>query len=201
MIYSDDKVIDLLWDRADSSIVDATFTAIPLNYVFEDGSSLLFKCCALGMNKFSEWLIDNGANLNFTDKDLNTVLHISSYSSSAVVVKKIIERNVIYIDTQNIIGQTPLMIAAKGSRIDNTIALLKENPAVNMRDATGNTPMHWALTEKNPPEIMLDVLVALKNNGADLKNKNYIGLTPLDYLNICQTWGDEYSILLKIITR
>jgi ankyrin repeat protein len=93
------------------------------------------------------------------------------------------------------------MIAAKGSRIDNTIALLKENPAVNMRDATGNTPMHWALTEKNPPEIMLDVLVALKNNGADLKNKNYIGLTPLDYLNICQTWGDEYSILLKIITR
>ncbi len=73
-----------------------------------------------------------------------------------------------------------LIAAAKAGRADDIeeIFKLKNKPAADVKDALGNTPLHYSAAAGHT-----NCIVALIKNKANLNGKNNIGDTPLHKVN------------------
>lgn len=96
-------------------------------------------------------LIDNGANVNLRNDDLETPLFESLFSSTKLI--KILIENGAKINLQNIHGQTPLHLICgfNGCGKVNVLRLLLDNGAdVFVKDFKSQTPLQLAMeTEKH----------------------------------------------------
>jgi ankyrin repeat protein len=84
-------------------------------------------------------LIQNGLNMNVTNNEKNTLIHLSCIKNNFSITKELILSNKIDINTYNDDGMTALMYVVKIKRKDFSLAkLLVENGAdVNARDDYG----------------------------------------------------------------
>ena len=81
-----------------------------------------------------------------------------------------------------------------GSTIDLIKILLDLDPAVNEKDADGNTPLHLALQNDGTSCELISLLI---NNGADLEATNKAGDTPL----MCAATYDNIPALNLLIEK
>jgi len=133
-------------------------------------------------------LLEYGADVNLTDKNGKTILHLLTeikhqddvfYSFS----KLLVENFGADLSISDNYGQTPLHIFAKmsnGSQYGDEIVKMniKNGVDINGTDQFGNTPLMNAVKHKNET-----IAMALINSGANINIKNKNGVTAFDFVS------------------
>ncbi|XP_053924529.1 palmitoyltransferase ZDHHC13 [Cuculus canorus] len=121
-------------------------------------------------------LLKCGADPSLIDGEGYSSLHLAVVFQRLPIVGYLISKGQ-NIDTTDLNGQTPLMLAAqKALGSEPTKFLLKFNPSLNAVDnVQKNTALHWAIASGNT--IAVDLLLEA---GASLDIKNAKGEAPLD---------------------
>jgi ankyrin repeat protein len=107
-------------------------------------SEELFTAAFNGDTSEVKRLITIGANVNATEKDGNTPLHIASSWGHIDVVKLLVDKGANVNAKQKVFGDTPLHWASLSGRIDVLELLVAKGAAVNAETKNGETPLHWA---------------------------------------------------------
>uniref|UniRef100_A0A8C4URD1 Palmitoyltransferase n=1 Tax=Falco tinnunculus TaxID=100819 RepID=A0A8C4URD1_FALTI len=121
-------------------------------------------------------LMKYGADPSLIDGEGFSSIHLAVLFQHMPIVAYLLSKGQ-NIDTTDLNGQTPLMLAAqKVLGPEPTRFLLKFNPSFNAVDnVQKNTALHWAITAGNTGAVDL-----LLEAGASLDIKNVKGETPLD---------------------
>ncbi|XP_009074540.1 PREDICTED: palmitoyltransferase ZDHHC13 [Acanthisitta chloris] len=121
-------------------------------------------------------LLKCGADPSLIDGEGFSGIHLAVLFQHMPIIAYLIAKGQ-NIDTTDLNGQTPLMLAAqKAMGPEPTRFLLKFNPSLNAVDnVQKNTALHWAIASGNTSAVDL-----LLEAGASLDIKNVKGETPLD---------------------
>ena len=111
-------------------------------------------------------------DLQRTDMDGNTPLHIVARSNRELVANRLCEVGA-PVDVQNKLGNSPLHWAAVHDARNVASVLIRHGADVNAQNRGGNTPLHRAAARGNT--AFVDMLI---DAGADDTIKNADGLTP-----------------------
>lgn len=116
------------------------------------------------------------ADIN-TTQDGFTALHFAASECQVEVVKELVKRPGIFIDSVNNEQRTPLHIAAQRGSLE-ICRILCECPSVdkNPKDIDENTPLHLA----SQCGAILCIIYLVKDCGCDTEIKNKFGFKPYD---------------------
>ena len=90
--------------------------------------------------------LDNGVDVNTTDRDRNTPLHMAALGGHADCIELLIERKA-NVGTVNSGGNTSLLLAVTTAPPECIELLLKAGAPVNSRNNTGDTPLDYAIDQ------------------------------------------------------
>ena len=97
------------------------------------------------------FLIQQGADVNVSNDNGATPLHLATMEGHKEVVALLIEKGAdVTVSNEN--GTTPLHFAAWDSEREIAAILIENGADINVRNKRGNTPFHWA-TGKGDREI------------------------------------------------
>jgi len=145
------------------------------------GRTPLHWAALYGNKDVVELLLAKGANVNATDNDRMTPLHLVAKNDQKETAKLMLETATLLLASNADVnavdfpfGDTPLHKAA-GGRHEEMVELLLANKAdINSQNGSGWTPLHIAASEGHK-----DVAELLLAHGADLNAKTYHGDTPM----------------------
>ncbi len=141
-----------------------------VNTINDFGNLSISWCISLEMAKY---LVANGIDINFKDKDGLTPLHDLIISGRLEIAKYIVEKGS-KINAQDNFGFTPLLFAIS-SEPPNFINFLIENGAdINVRTNDKTTALHLAVLRGD-----VDIVKILIDAGADVNAQNIGKMTPL----------------------
>ena len=128
-----------------------------------------------------DWLIDRGADVNGTGYESGNAVILASFKAQIEKIHRLIAHGANVNQPAGDDGRTALHVASgwgyKGDRSLAVISLLLENGAdINARDKRNQTPLHWAVQERNRGAVEL-----LLRRGADRSCHDSDGKVPLDY--------------------
>ena len=121
-------------------------------------------------------LLDNNI-VDLCELDENP-MHIAAMSSSALMVRSLLSRNMGWVHEEGRDRRTPLHVAAENGCKDVCEALLQHGARADAIDRKGRTPL-FCCVEKSPEGSLDCMEVLLKNNIGMIDVKNEEGLTPL----------------------
>lgn len=186
--------------NVESDLVDTFLSAgADLNTQNMDGETALHIAARCGLYEISERLIKNGAELNVYDAYGRNVLHTAVCSNEYQIVKLILNHcsminqslinsgaatmsspilddkyDLIDSKTNDDLGDTPLIIAAR-LNLNNIVQLLIDfNATVNATDNEGRSALHWCAKVNNHAGALL-----LLQSGANVNMQDNDEKTPL----------------------
>ena len=114
------------------------------------GRTVLHMICAFGLEHSFELVLKCNVNINCKDNDGYTALHFAAHYGHARLVERLIVLKAEILS--NNIGRTPLHAAVVQSNMkdDAVLLALMNNESVNMQDAKGRTPLHYAAALDRP---------------------------------------------------
>jgi len=134
--------------------------------------------------------LEQGMDINASDEYGLTALHYAVLRQNKVIIRLLLEKKEIAVDSQDFLGRTALHYAAGADfgtayRYDawpvEIVQLLLDSGAdINAKDTTGRTPLFYAVCEPDNSAIKF-----LVDRGADLHCVDNRGYTVLSYVN-CQ---------------
>lgn len=134
--------------------------------------------CAIyyGHLEIVKFLIENGANFENSDKDKNPI-YLCCFNGDYDIVKYLID-NDCFIDSENSIGETPLIVSCKGNHTEIVEYLIRKGANLNIRDTQkGFTALHVSAIMDN-----INLVKLLVENGCDINAINHENMTALKYL-------------------
>ncbi|MHC4243394.1 MAG: ankyrin repeat domain-containing protein [Planctomycetota bacterium] len=102
-------------------------------------------------------------------------MHQAAIDGDIEQIKKLISSG-IYVNAQNMVGNTPLHLAAQNGHRDIIELLLAGSVDVNIKNMSGRTPLHYAAQRGH-----MEVSELLITKGALVDARNNSGGTPLHY--------------------
>jgi ankyrin repeat protein len=158
----DDSVLHEVSLVEDSSLDDSTL------------DEQLFKAVRYGKHDDAERIVKDGANVNATDTNGVTPIHIASEKGHTEIVRFLVN-NGADVHCKDTDGDTPLHDAADHGRLEIVRFLVSNGSDINCKDREdGNTPLHLAVTEGHT-----EIVRFLVKNGANVHCKDTDGDTPL----------------------
>ena len=174
-----------------------------LEYVNEDGLTILHKSISLNLYELSKEIIDS-AKKNFSKKEFNsfincgtnkgqTPLHYASFVGNIKLIKLLIENGAdISVQTNN--GFDVLHLSIMGNKVTPFFYFIqKYNVNINSKDSKENTSLHLA-TYFNSKKIFNYLLT---NNKIQINAKNKEGFTPLHFAVVSQNKSMIKKLLIK----
>lgn len=116
-----------------------------------------------------QFLLAEGANINYKDEQGNTLLHISSKEANVKNAKMLVEQFNANVNAKNDRGITPLMYAASSKNILVTNYLIEQGANLNELDNKGESALFYSLENRS-----INNFTTLLNNGAnpDIRSAN-----------------------------
>jgi len=154
----------------------------------EQNNSVLMEACKLGNLAAAEKALDEGADVNYKDKDNshNTPLDITSYRGNIELAMMLIRRGA-DVNSKNSWGLTALHIASMDGNIKLADLLIENGADVNIKDDFGKTPLNTALNKGDDEEVVNLLLT----KGASIDKKDITAAerqnTP-GLVNILNSW-------------
>ena len=109
---------------------------------------MLMAAAGSGSLETVQYFLDLGADPNAMESDKSSALHHAAASTnqgSILCVKALIENSACNIDTRDLHGCTPLMIAASTGNAGACALFLKHGAQINSPDNNGLTPLMRAV--------------------------------------------------------
>lgn len=128
-----------------------------------------------------DWLIERGADVNGTGYESGNAVILASFKAQTDKLLRLIAHGANVNQPAGDDGRTALHVAVgwgyKGDKSLTVIHLLLDHGAdINARDSRRQTPLHWAVQERNRDAVEL-----LLKRGADRAFRDSDGKVPLDY--------------------
>ncbi|KAI4366634.1 hypothetical protein MLD38_022489 [Melastoma candidum] len=157
--------------------------------------SALHTLTLTGQIPYMDLLLENGLDIETTDKDGRTALHTAIMGKKEAVTSHLLRKGA-NPHVRDRGGATPLHYAVQAGAMQTVKLLIKCDVDVNIADNEGWTPLHVAIQSRNR-----DIAKILLVNGADKTRRNTDGKTPLD-ISLC--FGKDFKSfdlarLLKVI--
>lgn len=159
---------------------------LKVNHADNYGNTALSLAAARGDTNTVKKLLNRGANINYSDKEKNSFLHHLAKIENEALLKKYISD--ISLNTRNIRGETPLLIAVKGGFVEG-VRLLSEKSAsvdINAQNDDGHTVLFLALKHLTGDQ-QLKIIRILLENGADPTQKVHKE-SPLELAEKTNNW-------------
>lgn len=134
--------------RGDADVVQALLrSGADANAKNKDGETALFMAAFLGRLAAVRELLRNGADVNVASRQGVTALMGAAQQQLPVVRTLLAHRA--SVNAKNVLGETPLMMAARAGRADITKVLLNAGADVNAQDRSGRTALSLANRENH----------------------------------------------------
>lgn len=148
----------------------------------------LHVACFTKHERIVSFLVDSGANVEDTNAELATPLHIASRAGPLSMVQRLLSAGA-NVNCQDICGRTALMYALtlSGERQDILRALISHGTVVKARDINGDNALDWALRCANPTET-LPILIQ--------QNEMLTSINPVHHRTIAHVAMAQSSIVL-----
>ena len=147
----------------------------------------LMEACRLGNSPAAEKALDEGADVNYKDRDnyRNTPLDITSYKGNIEIANMLIRRGA-DVNSKNSWGISPLHIASMDGKIELAKLLIENGADVNIKDDFGKTPLRTTINTGN-----IEMVNLLLSKGASIDKKDITAAerqnTP-GLVNILNSW-------------
>jgi ankyrin repeat protein len=151
----------------------ASFAKVDFNAQDSRGRSAAYYAATAGNVSVLGWLADQGADLGAADKDGYTPLHSAALHGQAQAFRFILTKTG-KIDVKSVREVTPLMLAAYSGCIDCIAASLDSKPALDQKDADGDTALLFAVRSLQGVAAQ-----KLADSGANPNARNNAGDTPI----------------------
>ncbi|HBL98179.1 TPA: hypothetical protein DDZ86_00880 [Candidatus Dependentiae bacterium] len=150
---------------------------VDVNAKDAQGRSLLHWVCKSGYLDAIKVCLDVKADVDSTDFDNYTPLHLACAQENLKVVKILVEKGIAINAKTLLNGHTPLHDACHHGFADIVEFLLVNGASVNIQDKHDETPLHWACQSG-----CLNVVKVLIEKGARFDIKGKDGKLPFDLL-------------------
>lgn len=151
----------------------ASFAKVDFNAQDSRGRSAAFYAASMGNVSLLGWLSDQGADLDAADQDGYTPLHSAALRGQAQAFRFVLTKTG-KTDVKSMREVTPLMLAAYSGCIDCITASLDSKPALDQKDADGDTALLFAVRSLQGVAAQ-----KLADSGANPNAKNNAGDTPI----------------------
>jgi len=159
------------------------------NYIYDDGRPAIHIAVRFGNLSIAEMLLSAGANINAMDSEGSTPLSSACARGETQVVKLLLSRGASpNVETIGVYTGYPIHRACAGLRYDVVKLLLEYNADVNVRDKSGDTALHCAVSSHSycaaashsyrDSDETSDVVQLLLDAGADVNAESERGKTP-----------------------
>uniref|UniRef100_A0A6C0B378 Uncharacterized protein n=1 Tax=viral metagenome TaxID=1070528 RepID=A0A6C0B378_9ZZZZ len=140
---------------------------IDINRQDDEGNTALNFASHNGFTEIANLLIENGADLNMSNKK-NTLFPLAAaiYFERRDIAKMLISAEGINVNAQLARGSSALHLACQKGYIDIVELLLNKGANVNIRNRSGETPLQTAIDYENK-----DIIELLQSRGATLGGK------------------------------
>uniref|UniRef100_A0A0X3NY06 Death-associated protein kinase 1 n=2 Tax=Schistocephalus solidus TaxID=70667 RepID=A0A0X3NY06_SCHSO len=126
-----------------------------------------------GVDKLLESL-KNGSDFLEDVEDGNTITHCAALFKNTKMLQALKENELLELEVQNKMGQTPLFFAILSGSIENVRFFLESGASFDIIDMNGNSPLHVSATIEN-----LDIVEFLSTSGVELNKLNKMNETAL----------------------
>ncbi|OOG85258.1 hypothetical protein B0E41_09025 [Hydrogenophaga sp. A37] len=186
-----------------------------------------FKAAELDNESAMVGLALRGFDLNTRNERGDHALHVALREDSTKVVNFLLSQRTVKVESRNVQGESPLMIAAIKGQLESAKRLIERGAEVNK---TGWTPLHYAASRTEPDSVEMvrlmlhhhayidaespnkstplmlashyghaDVVRLLLEEGADPSLRNEQGLTAVDFAR--RAGRDETAELVAAALR
>ncbi|XP_045179019.2 inversin-like [Mercenaria mercenaria] len=161
----------------------------------ESGLTPLMEASTLSRLEILTLLLSSKCDVNVTDENGNTSLHLAVDEGNTEVVRKLIHSGRCIVDAKNANGETALMKAAFYDYSEMVRIMLTDGDAdPNARDKTGQTALHIALREGS--HMTVDLLL---KHGCDVSVLDNLGQSAL-YVAIHSPCNKTLDLAKKLIS-
>lgn len=136
------------------------------------------------------FLKKHNVSFDYTDEEGNNLMHILAMKNNFSNAIQFLKNEGVDLNTKNIDGHTPLLIAVEKGSLDGVEVLLSLGANPKIIDEKGNTVFHLAIDHSD----VMDALLTLNNQAINQRNEN--GLIPL---HVAAMKSDNLELLKKLL--
>lgn len=162
--------------RKARGILRETAHCVDLNCRNESDDTPLIVAARNGHDELVRFLMEEGADIDSTNRSGNDALIVASEHSGNVAVLELLLDAGAVIDRKNEMGRTALIEAASIGDLQNVAVLLQRHPDLDAVSREEETALTFAIVNEYP-----DVVKALIEAGAEVNWEDTKGWTPLTY--------------------
>ncbi|XP_071104774.1 putative ankyrin repeat protein RF_0381 [Haliotis cracherodii] len=167
-------------------------TNVDINIELWDGITPLLRAAHYGNSELFKFLVTKGANMTMVDSEDENVLHFACRGESVEIVKYIITQNILNMNAKQVIGMTPVMLAASLGYRGVFECLVEEGADISIEHVDGNNILHLACIGGSV-EIVKCVLA---QNIVDINSKGEAEKTPV-MLAASSGYGAVFECLVE----